>query len=290
MHIYLVDGTYELFRCYFGAPSHQNAKGREVGASRALVRSLAAWLRTGEVTHVGCAFDSVIESFRNDLFDGYKTGEGVDAELLSQFDLAERATAALGMVVWPMTKFEADDAIATGTFLYGKAKGVEQVRICSPDKDLAQCVKGEKIVIWDRKNQTALDEAAVNEKFGVPPSRIPDLLALVGDTADGIPGIPRWGMKSAAAVLRAHGPIEKIPTSPKDWKIQIRGAEALANSLNAERKAAALYRRLAELRFDVPLKEKVSDLVWKGADREALAGISKEVDDKDLLDRVNKFI
>lgn len=289
MHIHLIDGTYELFRCYFGAPSHKNSEGREVGAARALVRSFAAWLRSGEVTHTACAFDHVIESFRNNLFAGYKTGEGVDPELMAQFQLAEDATAALGIVVWSMTDFEADDAIATGAGRYGKAKTVEQVRLCSPDKDLAQCVVGDRIVLWDRKHKTALNETAVIEKFGVTPSQIPDLLALVGDTADGIPGIPRWGMKSAAAVLRAHGALEKIPKSTEDWKLKIRGAEALAESLNQNRKVALLYRRLAELRFDVPLKEKISDLEWKGADKKALERISKEVDDKDLLTRVATF-
>jgi 5'-3' exonuclease len=289
MIIHLVDGTYELFRCYFGAPPHKNTRGREVGATRALVRSLAAWLRSGELTHVAAAFDHVIESFRNDLFADYKTGEGVDAELLSQFELAERATAALGIVVWPMTKFEADDAIATAALRYAKAKTVEQVRLCSPDKDLAQCVSNDRIVLWDRKQQTALNENGVIQKFGVPPSLIPDLLALVGDTADGIPGITRWGMKSAAAVLAAHGPLERIPKAVGDWKIPIRGAESLAESLNQDRKAALLYRRLARLRFDVPIKESVSDLAWQGADRAALEEIAKEVDDKDLIQRVQKF-
>lgn len=270
MQVHLVDGTYELFRSYFGAPPYRNKAGREVGAARGLARSFASWLRGGEVTHVACAFDHVIESFRNRLFAGYKTGEGVDPQLLAQFELAEEVTRALGIVVWPMEEFEADDAIAAGAARYAKSKAVTQIRLCSPDKDLAQCVRGERIVLWDRKNKTALDENGVAEKFGVPPALIPDLLALVGDTADGIPGIPRWGMKSAAAVLAAHGGLEKIPSDAADWKGKVRGAEALAENLRAERKEALLYRKLATLREDVPLSETLEDLRWRGPDKEAL--------------------
>ena len=287
--VHLVDGTYELFRCFFGAPSYKNKMGREVGAARGLFRSLAAWLRAGEVTHVGCAFDYVIESFRNDLFDGYKTGVGIDPNLYGQFRLAEEVTEALGITTWRMMEFEADDAIATAAARFSKSKQVTKVLLCSPDKDLAQCVEGDRVVLWDRRNQLALNDKGVREKFGVPPELIPDLLALVGDPADGIPGIPRWGMKSAAAALAAHGPLEKIPSNATDWKIKIRGADALAESLSKQKRAALLYKQLATLRFDVPLLEKLADLEWKGGDKRALEKLSVELADEKLLSRLEKF-
>ena len=287
MNIHLVDGTYELFRCYFGAPSYKNKRGKEVGAARALVRSFAAWLRTGEVTHIAAAFDHVVRSFRNDLFDGYKTEDGVDPDLLAQFELAERASAALGIVVWPMVEFEADDALATGAHRFSSKK--TKVLICSPDKDLAQCVRADRVVLWDRKKNLALDAVGVVKKFGIPPGSIPDFLALVGDTADGIPGVPRWGEKSAALVLAAYGTIDKIPAKASAWKVVLRGAPALAESLAQERKAALLYKKLATLRFDVPILEKLSDLEWKGADRKLLEAIAVDVADPNLLTRVNRF-
>ncbi len=286
MQVHLIDGTYELFRCYFGAPSKKNAAGREVGATRAMVRSFAAWLGTGEVTHVACAFDHVIESFRNKLFSGYKTGAGIDPELYGQFELIERAVAALGIVVWSMVEFEADDALATGAARFSALKKVEQVLICSPDKDLAQCVSGKAIVAYDRSKKIILDEAGVIKKFGVPPSAIADLLALVGDSADGIPGITRWGMKSASTILAAYGSIEKIPKRAADWKVAVRGAEALADSLNAGRKEAALYKQLARLRFDVPLEESLRDIEWRGAGRQAVEQICEEIADPDLAGRI----
>jgi 5'-3' exonuclease len=288
--VHLIDGTYELFRCFFGAPPYRNGAGREVGAVRGLARSLAAWLRTGEVTHVGCAFDHVIESFRNRLFDGYKTGDGVDPALLGQFELAEDATRALGITTWPMVDFEADDAIATAAARLADSRKVARVLLCSPDKDLAQCVIADRVVLWDRKTQTALDEKGVADKFGVAPALIPDLLALVGDTADGIPGIERWGMKSAAAVLSAHGPLEKIPKKPADWKIRIRGAEALSENLNRDRAAALLYKKLATLRRDVPLSATLADLEWKGGDKKALQSLARELADEALPDRVTKYL
>lgn len=281
MKVHLVDGTYELFRCFFGAPPSKR-NGQEVGAARALLRSLAAWLRTGEVTHVGCAFDHVIESFRNKMFPGYKTGEGIDPELLSQFPLAERVTQALGIVTWPMVEFEADDALATAAKRFSANAKVTQVVICSPDKDLAQCIRGTEVVSWDRKTQKTLDAAGVKEKFGVPPSSIPDLLGLVGDTADGIPGIERWGMKSAAAVLAAYGSLDKIPDDAAKWKVAVRGAEALAKTLREGRREALLYRQLAVLREDVPLKESLSDLAWKGFDAKALAPLCEELGERTL--------
>ncbi|MDE0911286.1 MAG: flap endonuclease, partial [Myxococcota bacterium] len=196
MNLHLIDGTYELYRSYFGAPKTRGPGGVEVGAVRGLLRSMIALLRQNEVTHVAIAFDHVIESFRNDMFDGYKTGEGIEPELWAQFPLAERAAAALGLVVWPMVDFEADDALATAVERFGKHKSVERIYICSPDKDLAQCVEGERVVLFDRMRDRIIDEKGVHEKWGVGPGSIPDLLALMGDSADGIPGIPRWGQKS----------------------------------------------------------------------------------------------
>jgi len=263
MKVHLVDGTYELFRCYYGGPK-KKVKGREVGAARTLARSLSAWLRTGQVTHIAYAFDHIIESFRNDLYTGYKTSEGIEPDLFAQFELAEKVVAALGVTVWPMIEFEADDALATAARRFAKVKSVEQVLICSPDKDLSQCIDGKKIVGFDRFKSIPLDEKGVVAKFGVPPESIPDLLALVGDTADGIPGIPRWGMKSASVILAEYGSLEKIPANPAKWKIKVRGAEALSESLEANRKDAMLFRKLATIRYDVPLKETLKDLEWTG--------------------------
>jgi len=209
---------------------------------------------------VACAFDHVIESFRNELYPGYKTAEGVAPELLGQFPLAERAAAALGLVVWPMVEFEADDALATAAARWADADGVEQVVIATPDKDLAQCVRGTHVVCWDRRRGKQLDAAGVLLKFGVPPASIPDWLALVGDSADGYPGIPRWGAKCAAALLAHYGTIERIPDDAGRWEVQVRGATAAAESLCARREEALLYRRLATLRTDVPLPEELDDL------------------------------
>lgn len=261
MKVHLVDGTYELFRCYFGAPKKKE-KGREIGAARALGRSLGAWLRTGQVTHIAYAFDRVIESFRNDLFTGYKTSEGVEPDLLSQFELAEQVVASFGVTVWPMVEFEADDALATAARRFAKVKEVDQVLICSPDKDLAQCISGKRVVGFDRFKGVALDEKGVVAKFGVPPASIPDLLALVGDTADGIPGVARWGLKSAAEMLAHYGAVDKIPKSVDRWQVKLRGAEALSESLEASRKDAILFRKLATVRYDVPLAEKLKDIAW----------------------------
>ena len=220
MKIHLIDGTYELFRNYFGAPSKQAPDGREVGATLGLLRSLLMLLTSPEVTHVACAFDHVIKSFRNDLFTGYKTGEGVDPNLLAQFPLAEEAVAALGVVVWPMVEFEADDALATATAHFKKNKSVDQIVICSPDKDLAQLVSGKRIVCWDRRREIVLDEKGVMEKFGVRPGSIPDWLALVGDSADGYPGIPGWGAKSSSAVLTRFEHLEVDPERCKQMEIE----------------------------------------------------------------------
>ena len=289
IRIYLVDGTYELFRSYFGAPKATTADGREVGATRGILRSLFALVRAPAVTHIACAFDHVIESFRNDLFDGYKTSAGVPDDLMAQFSLAERAAHALGIVVWPMVEFEADDAIAAAAERWRDARGVEQVVLCTPDKDMAQCVRDTKVVCLDRRQRRIIDAAGVMEKFGVPPASIPDWLALVGDAADGYPGVPRWGSKSAAALLAHYGHIESIPDRESEWRVSVRGAAALAVSLREHRDEAYLYRRLATLRVDVPLSEQLDDLRWRGARREELTRLCHEIEDEEFAARVSTW-
>jgi 5'-3' exonuclease len=286
VQVHLIDGTFELFRAYFAVPQSQNAAGVEVGAARGLLRSFAALLGSPDVTHVGCAFDHVIESFRNELFAGYKTGEGIDPNLYSQFGLAERVTRALGMVTWPMIEFEADDAIATAALRFAAEPEVTRVVIASPDKDLTQCLVRDNIVCWDRIRNTYLDASGVVSKFGVPPSSIPDYLALVGDTADGIPGVPRWGAKSAGSVLAEYRHLEQIPNNPKEWRTKVRGAEALSASLEGLRDAALLYRRLATLRTDVPLPETLDDMRWRGAPDAELAALCDELGDTTVLERL----
>ena len=287
MQVHLIDGTFELFRSYYAVPKSQNAAGVEVGAARGLLRSFAALLGKPEVTHVACAFDHVIESFRNDLFDGYKTGDGIDPDLFSQFELAERVTRALGMVTWAMIEFEADDAIATAAARCALLPEVTRVVIASPDKDLLQCVEGTRVVCWDRIRNSWLDHAGVIGKFGIPPHSIPDYLALVGATADGIPGIPRWGAKSAATVLAEYQHLEDIPPSPAQWRVRVRGADALSQNLEAMREASLLYRRLATLRRDVPLAESLSDLHWRGAPEAELAALCQELGEPNIAERLN---
>jgi 5'-3' exonuclease len=286
MNVHLVDGTYELFRAHFGAPPARGPGGGEVGATRGLVRSLASLLREDGVTHVAVAFDHVIESFRNALFPGYKTSAGVPPELLAQFELAEQATRALGLVVWSMVEFEADDALATAAARFAADPAVERVLVCTPDKDLAQCVRGDRVVGFDRMRRRLLTEDGVRAKFGVPPPSIPDWLALVGDDADGIPGVPRWGEKSAAAVLARYGHLEEIPALHARWDVPVRGALALAESLRDHREAALLYRRLATLRADVPLPEDLEALRWRGPDRAALAGVEAALGEGGLAARL----
>lgn len=264
MKVHLVDGTYELFRAYFAVPPLTSPDGRPVGAVRGLIQTLLLLLRQENVTHVACAFDHVIESFRNDLFPGYKTGAGVPEELYSQFQLAEDAASALGMVVWPMVEFEADDAIATAVARWRDTDDVDQVVICSPDKDLAQMVSGDRVVCLDRRKNLVLDEAGVRDKFGVSPGSIPDYLALVGDSADGIPGISGWGAKTSALVLEHYVHLEDIPDDPSTWQVEVRGARAKAESLSKHRDDALLYKKLATLRLDVPLEESLDDLEWRG--------------------------
>lgn len=276
MQVHLIDGTYELFRAWFGAPQAQ-VNGREVGAVRSMIRSFAMLLGRGTVTHAGVAFDHVIESFRNELFADYKTGEGVPEGLTSQFELAERATAAMGLMAWPMIEFEADDAIATAAHRLAADDRVERVLITAVDKDMCQCVIGTRVVCWDRFKDQTLDEPAVIVKHGVGPSSIPDLLALVGDTADGIPGLPGWGKSSAAKVLSVYGRVDAIPDDPAKWTVSIRGADRLAAALREHREAANLYRTLATLRLDCPITCDVDALAWRGVDRPAIEAICAEL-------------
>ncbi|MEC7748656.1 MAG: 5'-3' exonuclease H3TH domain-containing protein [Chloroflexota bacterium] len=268
MKVHLVDGTYELFRSYFALPPIQAPDGRPVGAVRGIVQSLLYLLREDQVTHVGCAFDHVVKSFRNDMFDGYKTGDGTPEDLLAQFELAERAVESLGILAWPMVEYEADDAIATATAYCTGLSEVEQVVICSPDKDLTQMVQGDSVVCYDRRRETVMGETGVIEKFGVSPGSIPDLLALTGDAADGIPGIPKWGAKTSAQLLAQYGHIEDIPHDAADWEVKVRGAAAAAESLNANASEARLYKDLTTLRTDVPIDASLAALEWKGVDRE----------------------
>lgn len=288
MKVHLVDGTYELFRSYFGAPK-AIYNGREVGATRGIIRSLHALLREPGVTHVAVAFDTVIESFRNDLFEGYKTSYGVPDDLMSQFPLAERACKALGMTVWRMIEFEADDALAAFAARAAAMPEVDQVVICSPDKDLRQCVRGTRVVCLDRLRKVVIDETGVVEKFGIPPSSIADWLALVGDDADGYPGVPRWGARSAAAVLAHYHHVENIPDYALHWQVTVRGAAALADSLREDRVEVALYKRLATLREDVPLTETLNDLEWRGALRDELTNLCVEIGDKEFLERIERW-
>lgn len=290
MQIHLVDGTYELFRAHFGSPGSTDATGREVGATRGFLASLHSLLRDPEVTHVACAFDHVIESFRNRLFPGYKTGEGLPEELTSQFGLVERAAHALGVVVWPMIEFEADDALATAAARFAEDSSVDRVVVCSPDKDLAQCVVGERVITLDRARKRVLTEAGVHERYGIGPGSIPDYLALVGDAADGIPGVPRWGEKSASAVLARYARLEAIPARVEDWEgVHVRGAAALAKNLSEHADAARLYKLLATLRLDVPIEERLADLEWRGARRAELSALCEEIGERSLPSRVARW-
>lgn len=282
MKIHLVDGTFELFRAYYGRSARgETGNGRTaVNAADGLARSLLALIREPSVTHLGVAFDTRIESFRNELYAGYKTGQGIEPELLAQFGPAEAATRALGVVTWSMLEFEADDALATAATRFSASSAVEQIVLCSPDKDLAQCVRGQRVVCLDRIRRRWLDEKGVVAKFGVQPTSIPDWLALVGDSSDGLPGVPRWGVKSSATLLAAYEKLERIPDNAEDWSVQVRGAAGLAASLRAHRDDAYLFRRLATLRHDVPLTDGLDTLRWRGP-----ASGAAQVLEADLLSR-----
>jgi 5'-3' exonuclease len=288
MKIHLVDGTYELFRANFGAPPKKAPNGMEVGATLGLVRSMMLLLSDPEVPHVAVAFDHVIESFRNKMYAGYKTSEGVEPELMAQFPLAEKMVSALGMVVWPQVKFEADDAIAAAVAKFKKVKSVEQIVICSVDKDLMQLVDGKRVISWDRRREIILDEKGVIEKFGVSPASIPDYLALVGDSADGFPGIKGWGAKSVATVLAKFKHIESIPKDPQKLPLSLGRATTLINNLQENYDDALLFRELSTRRVDVPLKEKLSDLKWEGA-YPRLKKLCTELGDERIPERVTRW-
>jgi 5'-3' exonuclease len=263
MDVYLIDGTYELFRHYFALPSARERGGGEVAAVKGVVSSVLGLINSGQ-KYVAVATDHVIESFRNQLWPGYKTGEGIEPDLLSQFGLLEEALIALGVPTWPMIEYEADDALAAGAAIAARDPRVERVYICTPDKDLAQCVRGSRIVQLDRRKRSVRDEAGVVARFGVKPLSIPDYLALVGDTSDGFPGLPGWGAKSAAAVLAKFERLEAIPPDSKAWGVNASQPGALARTLDRERDRALLFRDLATLRADIPLFESVDELKWKG--------------------------
>ncbi len=284
--VHLVDATYELFRTWFGAPPMRSPDGREVGAVRGLLATLIYLVTKEEATHVGCATDHVIRSFRNDLWPGYKTDEGVPEDLMRQFPIAEDVMRAFGLVVWPMVDFEADDGLATAVARYrGEAS---QIVICTVDKDLAQCVEGARVVMSDRRRKIVLDEDGVVAKFGVRPAQIPDYLALVGDTADGYPGIPGFGAKTAALVLGAFGSIEEVPASAAAWPKQVRGASRLAATLAEQRDLALLFKRLATLRTDAPVTESLADLEWRGA-RPELRDLCRELGFTELVERIPRY-
>ena len=263
LDIYLIDGTYELFRHYYALPSARDGRGREVAAVRGVLRSLLGMMTVGS-TYIGVATDHVVESFRNALWPGYKTGEGIEPELFAQFPLLEETLSALGVVVWPMVEFEADDALASAAAVAAADPRVGRVLICTPDKDLAQSVSGTRVVQMDRRQRTIRDEAGVVAKFGVPPASIPDYLALVGDASDGYPGLAGWGAKSAAAVLAKYGHLESIPADWTTWHVNAARPGVLAATLNRERDQALLFRDLATLRTDLALFDNVDALRWKG--------------------------
>jgi 5'-3' exonuclease len=276
LKIHLVDGTYELFRHYYAVPSARDDQGREVGAVRGVLASVLSMMKEG-ATHVAVATDHVIESFRNQLWSGYKTGEGVEPDLLAQFPLLEEVLAAAGLVVWPMTEFEADDALAAGAAAAARDPRVEQVIICTPDKDLAQCVDGSRVVQLNRRTKVTFDEPAIVSKFGVSPESIPDYLALVGDTADGYPGLPGWGAKSSAAVLAKYLHLESIPGDYREWRVNAANATGLSATLTREFEHAKLFRTLATLRTDIPLFDNVDQLQWTGP-TPAFAGLAAQLD------------
>ena len=289
MQLHLVDATYELFRAFYSPrPASFSRDGRDVGAVVGLVYTLLSLLRDEGATHVGCATDHVIRSFRNGLYPGYKTEAGVPAALLAQFPLAERAMAALGLVVWPMVDYEADDALATAAARWAEVRGVDRVVICTPDKDLAQCVRGERVIMRDRRRDRTVDEAGVVARWGVRPASIPDYLALVGDSADGFPGLPGWGARSAAAVLGRFEHLEAIPANVGEWHVDVRSPVTLNVTLRARWADALLFRRLATLSTDAPLPQRDPDeLLWQGARRVEFTALCDELGQPRLAERTH---
>jgi 5'-3' exonuclease len=286
--VHLIDGTFELFRCFHGAPRHQLDDGREVGAIRGFLATLVSLLRKPDTTHVAIAFDAGIVGAPTRMPGGAE--DSATALLQTQYHLAEAVVRALDLTMWPMVKrLQADDALATAAARFKDAPGVEQVVVCTTDKDLAQCVEGTRVVLLDRIRDRVTDEAGVRERFGLPPAKVPDYFALVGDPSDGLPGIPGWGPKSAAAVLSRYDTVEAIPIDPADWDVEVRGAARLAGNLAARRREAILYRDLSILRTDVPLRESVEDLEWRGADRGALTSLAGLLDSEEVLPRVTRW-
>jgi 5'-3' exonuclease len=288
MRVHLLDGTYELFRAYFGAPPRTAPTGEQIGAVHGMVASTLRLLEDEGVTHLAAAFDSEIHSFRNDLYPGYKTDEGIPGELLRQFPLAEEAMESIGVVVWRMIDFEADDALATAAARF--APQVDQVVLLTPDKDLAQCVVGDRVVGYDRRRGAFIDEQGVWDKFGVAPESIPDYLALVGDKADGLPGLAGWGAKSSSVLLAEYRHLEEIPHDPEEWTVTVRGAQRLATSLRKGYEEALLYRRLATLRRDVPLTESLADLEWRGVPRRRFDDLAERYGFGALRERPTRWI
>jgi len=284
MDVYLIDGTYELFRHFFAVPAAADVTGQEVGAVRGVLTSVVSMIERG-ATHLGVATDHVVESFRNDLYPGYKTSEGVDPELLSQFPILEQALEAMGVTVWPMIEFEADDALASAASKAAQDDRVKQVLICTPDKDLSQCVVGTRVVQLDRRSNIVRDEAGVIAKFGVKPQSIPDFLAVVGDSADGFPGVAGWGLKAAALVLSQYPHLEDIPKDWREWRPSIRNARRLAESLFNAWNDALLFRALATLRQDVRVFDNVDDLRWRGT-KPDFEELCRRMRTPDLLRRV----
>ncbi len=287
IQVHLIDGTYELFRHFFAVPSHINDDGREVAAVRGVLSSVLGLLTDG-ATHVGVATDHVIESFRNDMWPGYKTSAGVDPSLLGQFDLLEIALYAMGVTVWPMVALEADDALASAAAVAAADPAVDQVVICTPDKDLGQCVVGTRVVQMDRRKGLVVDEAGVRAKFGVGPASIPDYLALVGDSADGYPGLSGWGAKTTAAVLARYEHLEAIPDEPGQWDVPIRGVAGLAVTLAAQRDLAMLFRDLATLRTSPPAMDNVEVLRWTGPRDEFVQLCADILDARNLAERAQR--
>jgi 5'-3' exonuclease len=288
MQIHLLDATYELFRAHFGRPARNGLDGHPVGATLGVVESVLSLLAEDGVTHLGCATDHVISSWRNARYPGYKTDAGVPPELLAQFELLEDALRAVGVVVWPMVEFEADDGLATAAARFADHPGVERVIILSPDKDLAQCVRTDgRVVTFNRREGRFYDAAAVEAKFGVAPASIPDYLALVGDTADGFPGLPGWGARSAAALLSRYPHLEDIPDSASAWDLKVRGAASLARTLKQQRSDAMLFRELATLRTDAPIPEREpEELRWRGPDRTSFGSLAARLRAPRLLERL----
>tara|TARA_B100001996_G_scaffold350977_1_gene310701 strand:- start:897 stop:1775 length:879 start_codon:yes stop_codon:yes gene_type:complete len=288
MKVHLVDGTYELFRHYFGAPSHITAEGHEVGATRAVLASMLSLLEQG-ATHIGIATDHTITSFRNELYEGYKDGSDIDPDIAGQFHILEDLLEAAGFIIFPMVKYEADDALASGAKRSTMDERVDQVVICTPDKDLGQCLTPDhRIVQYDRRKKQLMNYEGVIEKFGVPPESIPDYLGLMGDTADGFPGLQGWGAKSASSVLAAYNHIEQIPDNSEEWEVTVRGAKKLSTTLNDNRDLAFLFRKIATVIYDAPTFGSIDELHWEGPGSDFVE-IAEKLDASRLIERAERL-